>query len=235
MAGFVHDKQKRRCRIKTNGGANERETDLFKPTLSATFFIKRQQEANLKQTNDMIQEFCKWLLYKHLGWKKNVTVDHPDKYIICMAPHTSNTDFLIGQLYMRAEGLKINFLMKKEWFFWPLGILFRRIGGIPIQRSRHSRMTDRLAEIAKSEKQFKLCITPEGTRSLNGEWKRGFYFIALNAGIPVLLYGLDYERKLIQCTRSIMPDGNADSEMKDIKSYFKGFKGKHPELFTTGD
>jgi 1-acyl-sn-glycerol-3-phosphate acyltransferase len=51
-----------------------------------------------------------------LGWKKNVTVGHPDKYIICLAPHTSNWDFVIGQLYMRAEGMKINFLMKKEWF-----------------------------------------------------------------------------------------------------------------------
>ncbi|MBQ1587997.1 MAG: acyltransferase, partial [Prevotella sp.] len=77
----------------------------------------------------MLRRFCSWLLYKHLGWKKNVSVDHPDKYIICLAPHTSNWDFAIGQLYAKAEGLKSNFLMKKEWFFWPLGSVFRAMGG----------------------------------------------------------------------------------------------------------
>lgn len=65
----------------------------------------------------MIRTICKWMLYKKLGWKKTVTVEHPDKFILCLAPHTSNWDFFFGQLYERAEGLKINFLMKKEWFF----------------------------------------------------------------------------------------------------------------------
>lgn len=64
----------------------------------------------------MIRTICKWMLYKKLGWKKTVTVEHPDKFILCLAPHTSNWDFFFGQLYERAEGLKINFLMKKEWF-----------------------------------------------------------------------------------------------------------------------
>ena len=75
-----------------------------------------------------MSNFCKWLLYKKWGWKKNVTEVHPDKFIIALAPHTSNMDFLIGQLYMRSEGMRINFLMKKEWFFWPLGPLFKRMG-----------------------------------------------------------------------------------------------------------
>ena len=78
----------------------------------------------------MIQRFCRWLLYKKLGWTKCVTVAHPDKFIICLAPHTSNWDFIIGQLYAQAEGFKINFLMKREWFFWPLGVIFRSLGGI---------------------------------------------------------------------------------------------------------
>lgn len=64
----------------------------------------------------MIRQFCSWLLFKCMGWKLNVTVDFPEKYIIALAPHTSNWDFVIGQLYMRSQGLKINFLMKKEWF-----------------------------------------------------------------------------------------------------------------------
>lgn len=183
----------------------------------------------------MLKKFCGWLLYRHWGWTKEVTVDHPDKYIICLAPHTSNKDFLLGQLYAHAEGWKINFLMKKEWFFWPLGPIFKRMGGIPVYRSKHTSMTDNLAETAKQAETFRLCITPEGTRSLNPEWKKGFYFVALKAQIPVLLYGVDYERRLIQCTKSLIPTGDVDKEMKEIKLYFKDFKGKHPEQFTIGE
>ena len=182
----------------------------------------------------MLQKFCKWLLYERMGWMKNVTEEHPDKFIICLAPHTSNIDFLIGQLYMRAEGMNINFLMKKEWFFWPLGLMFRKVGGIPVHRSKHRRMTDQLAETAASQTGFRLCITPEGTRSLNAEWKKGFYYIALKAHLPILLYGLDYSKKLIQCTKSFIPSGDIDADMAEIKYYFKDFKGRHPEKFTTG-
>ena len=180
-------------------------------------------------------KFCNWLLYKQMGWKAEVTQDHPDKYIICLAPHTSNWDFMIGLLYSRARGMKSNFLMKKEWFFWPLGPIFKSLGGIPVYRQKHTSMTDSMAESAKRAKTFQLCITPEGTRSLNPEWKKGFYFIALKAEMPILLYGLDYERKLIQCTKTVIPSGDLDKDMREIKLYFKGFKGKKPENFTIGE
>ena len=183
----------------------------------------------------MWKKFCNWLLYKRMGWTSEVTVDHPDKYIICLAPHTSNWDFLIGQLYAGAHGIKSNFLMKKEWFFWPLGVVFRRMGGIPVHRQKHTSMTDSMAEIARQASEFHLCITPEGTRSLAPEWKKGFYFIAHKAGIPILLYGLDYERRLIQCTKTVIPNGDLESQMREIKLYYKDFKGKYPEKFTIGN
>ena len=159
----------------------------------------------------------------------------PDKFIICLAPHTSNHDFIIGQLYAGAAGIKSNFLMKKEWFFWPLGPIFKRMGGIPVWRSKHTSMTDNLAQTAKESKHFILCITPEGTRSPNPEWKKGFYFIAHKAGLPILLFGADYERKLIQCTKTIIPTGDVDAQMREIKLYFKDFKGKIPDNFTIGE
>ena len=183
----------------------------------------------------MWQQFCKWLLYKHLGWRLEITEDHPDKYIICLAPHTSNWDFILGQLYSSAQGMKSNFLMKKEWFFFPLGILFKQMGGIPVIRQKKTSMTDSMAEAAKTAKTFHLCITPEGTRSPNPDWKKGFYFIALKAGIPILLYGVDYEKKLIKCTKTIIPTGDLEADMREIKQYFKGFKGKKPENFTIGE
>ena len=183
----------------------------------------------------MLQKLCSWILYKRMGWKKHITVDHPEKYIICLAPHTSNWDFAIGQLYMRAENMSSNFLMKKEWFFWPLGKLLKAIGGIPIWRDKHSNMTDILAAEAEKAITFHLCITPEGTRTLNPEWRKGFYYIALKAQIPILLYGVDYQKKLIQCTKSLIPTGDIEKDMKEIKLYFKEFKGKKPENFTVGE
>ncbi len=179
----------------------------------------------------LLQKICFWLLYKKMGWKKEVTVEHPDKFIICLAPHTSNWDFILGQLYSRAEGMKINYLMKNEWFIWPLSIFFKRTGGIPVYRQKHMSMTDTLANAARKARTFRLCITPEGTRSRNPEWKKGFYFVAAKAEIPVLLYGVDFEKKLIKCTRSFIPNGDVESEMKMIKEYFKDFKGKYPEKF----
>ena len=183
----------------------------------------------------MWKKFCNWLLYKRMGWTSEVTEEHPDKFIICLAPHTSNWDFLMGQLYIGARGMKSNFLMKKEWFFWPLGPIFRRMGGIPVYRQKHTSMTDSMAEIARQNNTFHLCITPEGTRSLNPDWKKGFYFIAHKANMPILLYGLDYERRLIQCTKTIIPNGNLEEQMREIKLYYKDFKGKYPEKFTIGN
>ena len=179
--------------------------------------------------------FWNWLLYRQMGWKLNVTEQLPRKGILCLAPHTSNWDFVIGQLYARAEGLKTNFLMKKEWFFWPLGSLFKRMGGIPVWRSKHTSMTDNLAQTARESKNFLLCITPEGTRKLNAEWKMGFYYIAQKAEIPILLFGVDYQKKLIQCTRTIIPDGNMEDQIREIKLYYKDFIGKKPQNFTIGE
>jgi len=183
----------------------------------------------------MWKKFCNWLLYKRMGWVTDVTEACPDKCIICLAPHTSNWDFIMGTLYNGAEGLRCGFLMKKEWFFWPLGALFRRMGGIPVYRQKHTSMTDTLAAQIEQADHFRLCITPEGTRKRVDEWKRGFYIIAQKAKIPILLYGLDYERKLIQCKRSVIPTGDMEEDMRQIKQYFKDYKGRKPHNFSIGE
>jgi len=170
-----------------------------------------------------------------LGWKTQVTVPDYPKYVICCGPHTSNWDLFIGKLFYAAIGRDTQFMMKKEWFFWPLGPIFKKMGGIPVYRQKHTSMTDSMAETAKAAKTFHLCITPEGTRSANPEWKKGFYFIALKAGLPILLYGVDYEKKLIKCTKTIIPTGDLEKDMREIKLYFKDFKGKKPENFTIGE
>lgn len=171
------------------------------------------------------------ILFRWLGFREEVTIPLPGKYILALAPHTSNWDFVLGRLYSNAVGLKCNFLMKKEWFFWPLGVLMRRMGGVPVYRSRQMGSTDLLAKKAIEADEFRLCITPEGTRKPNREWKRGFYYIALKANIPIVLYGLDYERRLIKCTKMVVPTGDIEKDMQEIKEYFREFKGLHPEKF----
>lgn len=179
----------------------------------------------------MMKGFSRFVLYRLMGWTREISVPHPDKYIIALAPHTSNWDFLMGQLYCRAEGFRCDFMMKKEWFIWPLGLLFKAMGGIPVERNKRTSLTDQLAATAKARDTFHLCVTPEGTRKAVIDWKKGFYYIALKANIPILLYGLDYGRKRIVCTKAIQPTGQIDEQMAEIKEYFKDFQGKHPKMF----
>ena len=179
----------------------------------------------------MFQKICRTILFDWMGWKADVDQPIPDKCILCVAPHTSNWDFFIGKVYYTALGRTSNFLMKKEWFFWPLGPLFRRMGGIPVERSKKMSLTDQMAQQALEHEEFHLCITPEGTRKPVTEWKKGFYYIALKAELPILLYALDYEKKEIRCTKTLIPNGNIEEQMEEIKEYFREVKGKKPERF----
>lgn len=181
----------------------------------------------------MSLHLCRRLFFGLLGWKEHVTVPHHDKCIICVAPHTSNFDFLIAEVYYHAIGRRAGFLMKKEWFFWPLGPIFRRMGGIAVERSRHTSLTDQLAAAASKAERFELAVTPEGTRSLVTQWKRGFYFIALKAGLPIMLYAINYRTKTIECTRTLTPSGDVDADMRLIMDHYRQYEGvaRHPEKF----
>jgi len=88
-----------------------------------------------------MQEFSKWI-FKIMGWKAVVTVPEPPKSVICVAPHTSNWDFVIGKLYYWSLNRKSSFLMKKSWFFFPLGSLLRSMGGISVDRNKRTSVTD---------------------------------------------------------------------------------------------
>ena len=182
----------------------------------------------------MFKSLCR-LIFRKMGWQVEMTVPYRDKCIICVAPHTSNWDFIIAELYYHSIGRTAGFLMKKEWFFWPMGVLFRSMGGIPVERSRHVSLTDRVAEAAIKAERFELAVTPEGTRSLATKWKRGFYFIALKAGLPIQLYAIDYKRKRIVCTKELVPSGNVEADMRLIMDYYRPYEGKYPGKFAVED
>lgn len=179
----------------------------------------------------MKKAICSFIYYKLLGWKAIVTAPDYDKYIICAAPHTSNWDFIIGKLFYGAIGRETGFMMKKEWFFFPLGYLLKYMGGIPVYRSKRTSMVEQVVKTIRESKTFHLAITPEGTRSANPHWKKGFYYIAMEANIPILLIGIDYKTKTITAEKVITPSGDIDKDMTEIKQYFKQFHGKNPENF----
>ncbi len=179
----------------------------------------------------MKKAICGFFYYKLLGWKTEVSVPEWDKYLICGAPHTSNWDLIIGLLFLGAIGRKTGFLMKKEWFFWPLGVFFRGLGGIPVNRKRKTSLVDQIIRIARDSQTFCLAITPEGTRNANPHWKKGFYYIAQGANLPIALFAIDYEKKCITAEKVIYPSGNIDKDLREIQLYYTRFKGKHPEKF----
>ena len=173
---------------------------------------------------------CGWVLHL-LGWKIGPEGDDVPKCVICVAPHTSNVDFTMGQLYYYAIGRKAKFLIKKEWFIFPLNIIFKSMGGIPINRSKSSSTTAQLAEEFSRRDIFHLAIAPEGTRKKVEEWKKGFYYIALKAGVPIQVAYIDYGKKEVGIKTTFYPTGNADEDIFTIRSMYEGIVGCHKKNF----
>ncbi|MGL4292074.1 MAG: 1-acyl-sn-glycerol-3-phosphate acyltransferase [Bacteroidales bacterium] len=176
------------------------------------------------------QSICKGIL-NLLNWKVIVTVPEIDKSVICVAPHTSNWDFILGKLGYTSVGRTAHFLIKKEWFFFPFNLIFKAMGGIPVARSRKTRLIDQVVTMFQDYPVFNVAITPEGTRQRNEHWKKGFYYIALKAGVPIQLAYLDFERKVLSIEKIFIPTGDEKTDFAFINEYYKDVKAKYPEQF----
>lgn len=163
------------------------------------------------------------LLLKLAGWTVSITVSPRDKCVICVAPHTSNLDFLIGLASYRSIGRKANFLMKKFWFFFPLGALLRSIGGVPVDRKHSSGLVDQMVECFKTAPYINLAITPEGTRKANQLWHTGFLRIAYGAGVPVQLGVIDYRQRTVIINKEYPLTGNLETDMAGIKAFYSDY------------
>ena len=169
------------------------------------------------------------------GWSVSVTVPDYPKCIICVAPHTSNWDFILGELAYASVGRKAGFLMKQSWFFWPLGCFFRAIGGIAVPKRKpgSASLTEFIVERFRQAGRMSLAITPEGTRSRTTEWHTGFLHIAMEADVPIVLGAFDFPTKRIMIEDTFIPTGNIEADMRTIKDYYSPFTGKYPDKFTT--
>ncbi|MPQ48860.1 glycerol acyltransferase [Marinifilum sp. N1E240] len=174
------------------------------------------------------------LIMKMFGWKYIGEIPEIKKAVIIAVPHTSNWDFVWGKLTFLAYGIKTTILMKKEMYVFPIKYLLKSWGVIPIDRSKKGNMTDQLAEEFAKRDSLYLSLSPEGSRSLRTEWKRGFYYIALKANVPIYLAKIDYEEKSLTCGEAFYPTGDVEKDMKYIKSAYIGCKPKYPEKFSTG-
>jgi hypothetical protein len=76
-----------------------------------------------------------------------------------------------------------------------------------------------------------IAVTPEGTRKLVKDWKKGYYYIAFKAKVPIALGVLDYAKKTGGVVKMIEPTGEYEADSKGIESYYIGASGKHPEKF----
>jgi len=170
-------------------------------------------------------------LLSFFGWKLKVDIEEPLKSVICVAPHTSNWDFPIGKLSYWALGREASFLMKKSWFFFPMGNIFRAMGGVAVDRSRKSSVTDLMAEEFEKREHFHLAITPEGTRSLVENWKMGFYHIAVKANVPIQIAYIDYQKKEMGIKAIFYPTGNENADLRKIQQYYTDVKACYPAKF----
>jgi 1-acyl-sn-glycerol-3-phosphate acyltransferase len=173
-----------------------------------------------------IVRFIFWVF----GWKiDDRAPDGIKKCVIVVGPHTSNWDFVLGKMAFITYGVKGRFLIKKELFFPPLGWFLKSIGGVPVDRKQRNNMTETAVKFFNENETMYLVFSPEGTRSYNPNWKKGFYYIAQKANVPIYICYMDYERKIGGFHSIFYPTGNVDEDIKYIKGILRNYKGRFPE------
>lgn len=173
-------------------------------------------------------------LLKMFGWKFDGEIPKLKKAVIIGAPHTSYYDFVWAKLVFISLDIPVKVLMKKEMFVFPFSYVFSSLGAIPVNRSTKGNMVDQLAEEFRNTDSLYIGLSPEGTRKLQGKWKKGFYYIALKAEVPIYCAVLNYKNKIIFMNKPFFPTGNIDVDMKAINEFYTENNGKFPDQFIKG-
>jgi len=174
----------------------------------------------------LLIRFIFWLI----GWKidPNAPTDIK-KCVIVVGPHTSNWDFVLGKMAFMTYGVKAKFLIKKELFFFPLGLILKAMGGIPVDRKKTNNLTEAALDYFKQNETMYMVFSPEGTRSYNPNWKKGFYYIAEKAQVPIYICYIDFSTKTGGFHSLYYPSGNVVDDINHIKEVLKQYKGRFPE------
>ncbi len=181
-----------------------------------------------EKKQQVLRVLSKFVL-RMFGWMVENDLPLKEKYVLVGAPHTSNWDFPIGILGMLAMGLRFRWVGKHTIFRGPTGLMLKAIGGIPVDRRIRSSFIKRMVALFNAKENMILAIAPEGSRSKTLYWKTGFYYIALDATVPIRLGYLDYREKKIGIGYSLFPSGNIENDMEIIRKFYEGKTGKHRE------
>ena len=163
-----------------------------------------------------------------LGWR--IAGDLPDlpKMVVIGAPHTSNWDFFLFLGVIQHFRIQVKFLAKKGLFRRPFGWMFRKVGGIPVDRAQPGGIVQQVKEAFDQREEMILVIAPEGTRSAAPRWKSGFVEIAERAKVPVVLAGVDAENKVVTISRAYEVGGDRHRFMDDLRAFYADKNGINP-------
>lgn len=168
------------------------------------------------------------------GWRlENIEGGFPDapKFVMIVAPHTSNWDVPVGLMAKFALRLGCRFIAKHSIFWWPLGAVLRALGGVPVNRSEASDFVQQTVRIFSECEKLVLVITPEGTRSKVERWKSGFHRIARAAGVPVVLVSFDYSRKVVRLGPTFTASEDYERDLAAIQARITPEMARHPERY----
>lgn len=184
------------------------------------------------RTNSTFFQLLGKILLPLIGWKVEGNVPSIKKFVLIVAPHTSNWDLPIGLICAHALGLLANrrygFMAKASVFRGPFDSLMKWLGGIPIQRDAAQEIVQQFVDIFNQSDELMLVITPEGTRKHRPYWKSGFYRIALKANVPIVMAYLDYKRHAAGVGPTLMPTGFISEDLEVIRKFFSTVTAKFP-------
>ncbi|NQW27601.1 MAG: 1-acyl-sn-glycerol-3-phosphate acyltransferase [Flammeovirgaceae bacterium] len=180
----------------------------------------------MNELNRLFFKCCFWAF----GWKVVGRLPELKKYMITVAPHTSNWDFIVGLAAKYIIRLKAQFLGKDSLFKIPfLGAFMRSIGGHSVDRSKKSKVVEEIAALFHQNDEFVMVIAPEGTRSYQANWRTGFYYIALAAKVPIVMVGIDFAKKTVEINEPFTPCGDAIKDIEMMKNHYRTFSGKNKD------
>ncbi|KAA1244703.1 1-acyl-sn-glycerol-3-phosphate acyltransferase [Aquimarina sp. RZ0] len=184
-----------------------------------------------------MKRLSSFIYHKILGWKMIGDFDKENikKCVVIAVPHTSWHDFYMGLLIRQVDDIKISFMGKKELFRWPLGWYFKRVGGIPLDRTSGQNKVDAIAKEFEKRNELRLTLAPEGTRKKVSSWKTGFYYIAKAANVPIIMVTFDFGKKQNVISAPFYPTDDIEQDLQFMYSFFKDVKGKIPEYSFTPD
>jgi 1-acyl-sn-glycerol-3-phosphate acyltransferase len=169
------------------------------------------------------------------GWRVVGIRPTAQRFLMIVAPHTSNWDFVVGLACGYGAGLlsrwPYGFFIKAELFRGPLAPVLRILGGIPIDRGAPHDAVRRSVEILRQRGRYLLVITPEGTRRRTSHWHSGFYHIAREAGMPVVPVCFDYGRRECRIGPATELGGDPERDLDVFRRFCAGARAKHPEMF----